>query len=294
MEKEKHKFIYYFNKIVLGCLFTLYYRPKAENRKVVPKKGPVIICGNHIHVYDQCIPMLKTPRIVHYMAKKEYFDSKFAWFFRVMNCISVNRSIHDEDAKEKALNVLGNGWALGIFPEGTRNQVSCKKDIEKRLYDFYKDEMDYKKFHKLMKFNQNRVSQINLLDDLLKSKKINKKFYKESIINTNKACCKLLNDGKITEDEYAESLLLPTKFGTVSMAQKTGATIIPYGITGDYKFRSKNLMVRFGKPMKVGPNEDLEKANKKLYKEIESLLKKNLKETNRTIEEEMNSHMEES
>ncbi len=277
MEKEKHKFIYYFNKIVLGCLFTLYYRPKAENRKVVPKKGPVIICGNHIHVYDQCIPMLKTPRIVHYMAKKEYFDSKFAWFFRVMNCISVNRSIHDEDAKEKALNVLGNGWALGIFPEGTRNQVSCKKDIEKRLYDFYKDEMDYKKFHKLMKFNQNRVSQINLLDDLLKSKKINKKFYKESIINTNKACCKLLNDGKITEDEYAESLLLPTKFGTVSMAQKSGATICPYIVSGKYKFWNNHLKIKYLKPFKVGPKDNLEEKNNHLR----SMMIEALKEANK-------------
>ena len=110
----------------------------------------------------------------------------------------------------------------------------------------------------------------------------------------------LKNNGAIglfpegTRIKTKEKLMLDFKFGTVSMAQKTGATIIPYGITGDYKFRSKNLMVRFGKPMKVEPDEDLEKANKKLYKEIESLLKKNLKETNRTLEEEMNSHMEES
>ena len=53
-------------------------------------------------------------------------------------------------------------------------------------------------------------------------------------------------------------------------------------------------MVRFGKPFKVGPKEDLEKANKKLYKEIESLLLENLKATNRTVEEEKQSHMEES
>lgn len=109
----------------------------------------------------------------------------------------------------------------------------------------------------------------------------------------------LKNDGAIglfpegTRIKTKDKFLLDFKFGTVSMAQKTGATIIPYGITGDYKFRSKNLMVRFGKPFKVAPTDDLEEANKKLYKEIESLMKKSLKETNRTIEEEMNSHMEE-
>ena len=35
------------------------------------------------------------------------------------------------------------------------------------------------------------------------------------------------------------------------MADKCNATIVPYAITGDYKFRSKNLMVRFGEPFKV-------------------------------------------
>ena len=60
------------------------------------------------------------------------------------------------------------------------------------------------------------------------------------------------------------------------MAKKTNATIIPFGITGDYKFRSKNLTIRYGKPFKVD-NMDLEEANEKLYKEVEKLMKMNLK-----------------
>ena len=54
---------------------------------------------------------------------KEYFDGKFRWFFKMMGCISVNRSIHDDKAKEEAMNVLLDGKALGIFPEGTRNKT---------------------------------------------------------------------------------------------------------------------------------------------------------------------------
>ena len=59
------------------------------------------------------------------------------------------------------------------------------------------------------------------------------------------------------------------------MAKKTNATIIPFGLTGDYKFRSKNLTIRYGTPFKVEDN-DLEKANTKLYKEVERLMKENL------------------
>jgi len=266
MKKAKeHRVFYIWMKYFgAGLLFYLWYRPKIKNKKVVPKKGPIIICGNHIHVLDQCIPMLAIPRFVHYMAKKEYFDSKFAWFFRIMNCISVNREIHDDIAKGQALDVLNSGYALGIFPEGTRNQVSCKKKIEAELYEYYKDEMSYKKFHKTMKKNQNRVSQINLLKELLDKKKITKKFYIESILNTNKACSKLLNDKKITKEEYADSLLLPTKFGTVSLAQKTGATVCPYVVSGKYKILQHNLKIEFLEPFKVGPKDNLEEKNNHL------------------------------
>lgn len=35
------------------------------------------------------------------------------------------------------------------------------------------------------------------------------------------------------------------------MAKKTDAYLVPFGITGDYTFRSKNLVIRYGKPFKV-------------------------------------------
>ena len=49
-----------------------------------------------------------------------------------------------------------------------------------------------------------------------------------------------------------------------------------FGITGDYKFRSKNLTVRFGEPFKVG-DMTLEEANKKLEEAVGNLMKENLK-----------------
>lgn len=69
--------------------------------------------------------------------------------------------------------------------------------------------------------------------------------------------------------------LLPFKFGAVSMAMKTDAYIVPVGIAGDYKFRSKNLVTRIGKPFKVN-GMSLEEANDKLKEEISSLIKDSL------------------
>lgn len=213
MAKNHSTWGYKLFKPILGPLFKFYYNPQIINAEVIPKEGPILIVGNHKHIMDQCSVIISTKRIVHYMAKKEYFDSKFAWFFRAGGCISVNREAHDGVAKGEAIDILKNGGAIGLYPEGTR----------------------------------------------IKTK---------------------------------EKLLLDFKYGTVSMADKTDATIIPYAITGDYKFRSKNLMIRFGQPFKV-LNGDKETAHQKLRQEIENLIKENLKATNRTIEEEKNSHMEE-
>ena len=74
-----------------------------------------------------------------------------------------------------------------------------------------------------------------------------------------------------------DQFLLPFKFGAVSMAQKTKAKIVPFAITGEYKFRSKNLTVRFGEAFEIG-DIPLEKANEKLTNVIASLKMQSLQD----------------
>lgn len=213
--KRKHETAFKIFSPIMNFILKLYYNPKIVNKEAIPKEGPILIVCNHKHVLDQCFAIMSTRRPIRYMAKKEYFDGKFAWFFKLAGCIPVDRSIHDDKAKAAALEVLELDGAVGLFPEGTRNKT----------------------------------------DDLL---------------------------------------LLPFKFGTVSMAQKTGATIVPCALTGDYTFRSKNLMFRVGKPFKVDKKDDLAEANDKLYKEMERLMKKNFKESGRTLEEELASRCQDT
>lgn len=195
MRSKDKMYAYRFLRPILGGLFRLYYHPQIIGKENIPKEGAILIVGNHKHLFDQCLAIIATKRPIHYMAKKEYFDGKFAWFFKMVGCIPVDRSKKDENAKSKALEVLQQGFALGLFPEGTRNKT--------------------------------------------------------------------------------EKLLLPFKYGAVSMASKTDSYLVPFGITGEYKFRSRNLMIRFGNPFKV--QGDLEIANKKLKAEVELLIRENLK-----------------
>lgn len=194
---------------IMRVLFKLWYNPTIVGKEYIPKEGSIIIASNHKHVYDQCLAIMATKRNIHYMAKKEYFEGKLAWFFKLVGCIPVDRGNKEDVSKDIAMEVLKNKGAIGIFPEGTRNKT----------YD---------------------------------------------------------------------KILLPLKYGAVSMSYNTDSYIVPCAVTGDYVFRSKNLMIRFGVPFKV-ENHDYAKYNDMLREDIESLMKDNLKDSNRTMEEELQS-----
>ena len=120
---KKNKMLgFRFFKGLLGIFFLIFFRPKIVGREKIPKDGGVLLAGNHRHIFDPCMPILSTKRPVHYMAKKELFNSPIGWFFKVVGCIPVDRGHDNTDSKEAALEVLREGEVLGIFPEGTRNK----------------------------------------------------------------------------------------------------------------------------------------------------------------------------
>ena len=276
MGKEKCGLYKVFRE-VLRPLYKGYYGPTITGKENIPKEGSIIVVGNHIHIMDQCNPISMTKRCIHYMAKKEYFDKKykegkFAWFFRGAGCIPVDRSIKDSDAVESALEVLNNGYALGLFPEGTRNAV--KESRAKELYDKYNKElnMDFKAFYDAIKHE--KTSLVDYFEELYNNKVIKNKEFIDNIFIVDNYLKELIRKKKITEDDYYDHIFLPFKFGAVSMAHKTNSLIVPFVTTGEYKFRSKNLNVLIGKPLKV--SDDLEESNKRLRKEMIKLYKKSL------------------
>ena len=260
--KEEHKKGYKILLSILKPIYLLYYRPTIINKGNIPKEGSVIICANHIHLFDQNNILISTKRMIHYMAKKEHLDGKFGWFFKTVGCIRVDREIHDNIAKEKALSLLNNGYAVGIFPEGTRNQVFGKKDINLKLYELYKDKYSYKKFIKILKKNQVKISELNLLDKLLEEGRIDQKDYENNALNISAYIKELLSKNIINEEEYNESIFLPLKYGAVSMAMKTNSKIVPCVIKGKYKFWNNKLTIIFGKPIEINQNGDTQEYNK--------------------------------
>ena len=134
--------------------------------------------------------------------------------------------------------------------------------------------MTLKKYKKLMKKNMTLVSQYEFLKKLVESKRITSNDATFAILDLDNYLINLLQKGEITYEEYRDNLLLPIKFGTVSIAQKTGSTIVPYAISGKYHILKNNLTVEFGTPFKVEENDNLEEANEKLSSSIKDLILK--------------------
>ena len=118
-------FIYKVVRFIGRPIYKIVFRSKYYGVDNIPSEGAVILAGNHTNNLDAAMMIGAPKRIVHMMAKKELFSSKISnYFFRSMGCISVNRSIHDKDAKNEAVEVLKNNEVLGIFPEGTVNKTN--------------------------------------------------------------------------------------------------------------------------------------------------------------------------
>lgn len=72
-----------------------------------------------------------------------------------------------------------------------------------------------------------------------------------------------------------DDLLGEFKFGAASLACKNEAMMVPVAVTGEYKFRSKTLCSRIGKPFST-KGMTVEQANARLHSEIVKLINENL------------------
>jgi len=89
----------------------------------IPEEGPIIFAGNHRHAFDPIVVMTHTNRIVHYMAKESLFRGIHGKLFESIGLIKVHRNKSNPMAVMEAKEILEQGGAVGIFPEGTRNRT---------------------------------------------------------------------------------------------------------------------------------------------------------------------------
>jgi 1-acyl-sn-glycerol-3-phosphate acyltransferase len=85
-----------------------------------PAEGPVVFASNHIGWLDGPLLAICAPRPVHALTKTEMFAGRMGAFLRGAGQIPLDRFGADPSAVKACVRVLGDGGAVGVFPEGTR------------------------------------------------------------------------------------------------------------------------------------------------------------------------------
>lgn len=126
-----HDWIYH---LMFGA-YSVYFRLgrwKIHGSENVPPSGqPVILAPNHVSLLDPPLVGSATPRLVTTMGKIELFEKRtcglkiLGFIIRHMGTFPVRRGTGDRRAIKRAQQVLKDGGALVIFPEGTRTKTGA-------------------------------------------------------------------------------------------------------------------------------------------------------------------------
>lgn len=122
-------FYWLMKNLVIGPILLTVFRPWVRGIENVPRSGAVILASNHLSFTDSVFLPLVLDRRVVFLAKSDYFTGRgikgwlIKMFFEASGQLPIDRS--GGKASEASLNtglkVLADGYALGIYPEGTRS-----------------------------------------------------------------------------------------------------------------------------------------------------------------------------
>jgi 1-acyl-sn-glycerol-3-phosphate acyltransferase len=108
--------------IIMLVFRSLFMHLEIRGQENVPRKGSLIVCSNHLHNFDPVVVGVAIPRSMLYMAKKELFAiPALRQVIRFFGAFPIDRGAADRAALRYAVNAVDEGFALLMFPEGTRS-----------------------------------------------------------------------------------------------------------------------------------------------------------------------------
>lgn len=122
-KRKKHP-LYKVIKPIAAAVIKSKYKITYIGVENIPLDRGVVIAPNHITALDPLIVGAGCPKCdMYFIAKEELFENKVVgWFLSQLNSFPVNRDKFDYDAINYAVDIVKDGCALGIFPEGTRSK----------------------------------------------------------------------------------------------------------------------------------------------------------------------------
>lgn len=111
-------------------LFRWIFRMRISGAEHFPPGGSVVLASNHRSNFDPFFLGSASPRQIHFMAKTELWRFKpLGKLIERLGSFPIARGEADRQAVRRALDVLGEGAVLGIFPEGRRQRLGGLGDI---------------------------------------------------------------------------------------------------------------------------------------------------------------------
>ncbi|MBP0011657.1 MAG: 1-acyl-sn-glycerol-3-phosphate acyltransferase [Roseofilum sp. SID2] len=108
---------------VVSPMLHVYFQGQIYGAENVPQEGPLVIVSNHASYFDPPILSNCVRRPVAFMAKEELFKVPvLKQAIRLYGAYPVERAAADRSAIRNALSALEEGWATGLFLQGTRTK----------------------------------------------------------------------------------------------------------------------------------------------------------------------------
>ena len=106
---------------VVSPMLHVYFQGRIYGAENVLSEGPLVVVSNHASHFDPPILSSCVRRPVAFMAKEELFQIPVLKdAIRLYGAYPVNRQSADRSAIRSAINSLEQGWATGVFLQGTR------------------------------------------------------------------------------------------------------------------------------------------------------------------------------
>ena len=114
--------VYYILRFVITVVSSLALRRKVIGKKNIPQHSACIVVANHVNLVDSPLIGISLGRKVHFMAKEDLFHSRIiGWLADKFGAFPVAKGKLNRRAGRTAVELLANGQALIIYPEGQRS-----------------------------------------------------------------------------------------------------------------------------------------------------------------------------
>ncbi|MBA3330093.1 MAG: 1-acyl-sn-glycerol-3-phosphate acyltransferase [Actinobacteria bacterium] len=118
-------------RVTLGSFLRVVVPLRNYGVERVPLEGGVVLALNHFSWVDPPVFGAACPRPVYYMAKAEAHGIPgLGQLMRSFGAFSVRRGESDREAVRRMREVVGEGNALGLFAEGTRQLAGVPGEVK--------------------------------------------------------------------------------------------------------------------------------------------------------------------